>query len=216
MPIGQEITLCELQEKDYKLTGRCLNEEKGIWNIRLLYEESYQMFDWKLVYHEQFLPQMMPADEEGIPAKSLWVKCCQRDADGRARWNLHLLWRDGAIYKDIAFDTLSYIRQLEESYEMEYEEDTDAVLLLRKTGADEEVCPEKLKIPHAGMEAKSQRIRFGGLIMFEMEEKTVYFSIGAEYEELALGQMGSYYVAGHYAGGLDGIYCRDLRIIEKA
>ena len=95
--MGTEVTFCSIEGEELSLVGRCLNEETGYWNIRLLYEGSYQMFDWNIVYNQQFLPKMKCLSELLGHEKDILVKCYCKQSDGKARWELHLLKREGAI-----------------------------------------------------------------------------------------------------------------------
>ena len=115
-----EVTFCSIEGEELSLVGRCISRGTGDWNIRLLYEGSYQMFDWNLVYNEQFLPQMKRLSELPEHEKDILVKCYCKESDGKARWELHLLKRDGAIYKDIAVDMVNLIKTVEQAYKMEY------------------------------------------------------------------------------------------------
>lgn len=193
-----EVVLCELPAEDRKLVGRCLNPEKEHWSIRLLYEGSYQMFSWNLVYNKDFLPQMAIAEGKGVPEGSLWIKCYEMNEDGVARWNLHLLQRKGEVFEDIALDYATLVENVSEAYNMDYKETDAAITLTAMDSAPDWVAQQRVVISNRGIETAPMGICYGRMSMIDLEQNRFYLSIGPRYEDFPGGEIAGYYVIGTY------------------
>ena len=207
-----EMTFCELQEQDRKLVGRCLNRTDERWSIRLLYEDSYQIFDWNLAYNENFLPEMTMAQDENIPEGSLWVKCYEKNEDGVARWNLHLLQKNGSVYKDVKFDFHELIQTIDQSYVMGYEEERKIIILQTRKDAADIFLQQTIGILNEGIGIKPIDVCFGRMSMLDLEKNRFYLSVGPRYEELGGGEVAGYYVTGNYYYDNENIHWKDIKI----
>ncbi len=206
VPVGSEVTFCNIEGEDLSLVGRCLDSETGKWNTRLLYNGTYQMFSWNLVYNEQFLPQMkllsdMPGHEEDI-----LVKCYSRLSDGKARWQLHLLKKDGAIYKDIALDTIKLIEAVGQAYKMECVKEESKVWLECADDENSMFTNQRIAIDNkltCGTFPVS--MVYGDVIMIDMEQMKIKLSVGAKCEDMSIGQISDFNVIGDIVIGDDDI-----------
>lgn len=207
-----EITFCDLEEHDRKLVGRCLNPTDERWNIRLLYEDSYQMFDWNLVYNDNFLPEMTLAQGENIEEGSLWVKCYEKNKDGVARWNLHFLQRKGAIYEDVKLDVDKLIKSIDQSYAMGYSDERKVIILKTMENATDVFRQQTIGIHNESMGVKPINMRFGHMSMFRLDEGKFYLSVGSVYEEFGVGEIAGYYVIGNYYYDNGNIRWEDIKI----
>lgn len=207
-----EVSFCELQGQDKKLVGRCLNFEEERWSIRLLYDDSYQILDWNLVYNEKFMPQMIVAEGENIPEGSVWVKCYEKNEDGVARWNLHLLYRQGAIYKDVKLNFDELIVEIDQNYVMGYVDEHKVIILQTKEDAKDIFLQQTIGISNEGMGVKPIDIGFGQMSMLDLEKSKFYLSVGPRYEEFGGGDVAGYYVTGNYYYDSANIHWKDVCI----
>lgn len=191
---GQEVTFCKLEDDEISLVGRCLNVEENKWNVRLLYEDSYQMFNWKLCYNKEICPQMYSLKDTEKHEQDILVKCYCREADGKARWQLHLLKRNECVYDDICLDMISFIEQIKNAYTMTY----DPAKSLIHLSCDQEqtdFVTQEIFIPN-DVEPQPLHMVYGDVVMFDFSQRQVKISVGAKYKELSVGQFGDYYVVG--------------------
>lgn len=196
VPVGTEVIFCSIEGEEMSLVGRCFDEEKGKWNIRLLYEGSYQMFDWNIVYNEQFLPQMMCLSEIPGHEEDILVKCYCKEPDGKARWQLHLLKRDGAIYKDIALDMIHLIETVEKAYKMEYVREESLICLECDNEDNPLFSSQRITIDNSSLEVAPIAMVYGNVVLIDMDQMKVKLSVGATYEEMGIGQLADHYVVG--------------------
>lgn len=204
VPVGTEVTFCSIEGEERSLVGRCLNEEAGDWNIRLLYEGSYQMFDWNMVYNEQFLPQMKCLREMTGHEEDILVKCYCKEPDGKARWQLHLLKRDGAIYKDIVLDMINLIGTVEQAYKMEYIREKSLICLECDRDDNPAFSDRRISIDNSSLDAAPINMVYGNVVLIDMDQMKVKLSVGVIYERMGIGQPADHYVVGladHYVVG---------------
>lgn len=197
VPVGTEVTFCSIEGEELSLVGRCLNEETGYWNIRLLYEGSYQMFDWNIVYNQQFLPQMKSLSELPGHEKDILVKCYCKQSDGKARWELHLLKREGAIYKDIALNMVNLIKPIEQAYKMEYIKEKSLICLECDNEDNSMFSRQRVSIDNSTLDAAPVKMVYGNVVLVDMDQMKIKLSIGATYEEMGIGQLADHYVVGN-------------------
>lgn len=211
---GQEITFCEIEDNAISLVGRCLDGEANKWNIRLLYEDSYQMFDWKICYNQNISPQMLSLKNIENHEKDILVKCYCQDADGKARWQLHLLKRKGSIYDDICLDMVSLLERIQNAYIMTYDSSKSLIHLLC-TKEQTDFVAQEIFVSNNGIDAEPLHMVYGDVVMFDFSKMQVKISVGAEYEEFGgVGQFGDHYVVGKLCLLDDGIAVSDIHMEE--
>lgn len=209
---GQEITFCEIEDGEISLVGRCLNAEENKWNIRLLYEDSYQMFDWKICYNENISPQMLSLKNIENHERDILVKCYCQEADGKARWQLHLLKRKGSIYDDICLDMISLLERIQNAYIMTYDS-SKSLIHLSCNQEQTDFVEQEIFISNDNM--KVLKMVYGDVVMFDFSKMQVKISVGAEYEEFGVvGQFGDHYVVGKLCLMDDGIAVSDIHMEE--
>lgn len=211
MSVGTEVTFCSIPEEELTLVGRCLNEG-GDWNVRLLYEDSYQMFDWDIVYNERVSPQMKLFGEMPGHENDILVKCYCRDTDGKARWQLHLLKRDGVIYKDIALDMINLIEIVGQTYKMEYVSDESLIYLECDGEGNPDFVTQTISIDNRTIGFVPVRMVYGNVTMIDMDKMKVKLSVGAEYEKTGIGQLADHYVVGDIVIGENDIKVSGIHI----
>lgn len=208
---GQEITFCKIENDAISLVGRCLDAEENKWNIRLLYEDSYQMFDWKICYNENISPQMLSLKNIEKHEKDILVKCYCQEPDGKARWQLHLLKRKGSIYDDICLDMIALLERIRNAYTMTYDSSKELIHLLcdRK---ETDFVEQEIFISN---DMRVLDMVYGDVVMFDLAELQVKISVGAEYEEFGVvGQFGDHYVVGKLCLMDDRIAVSDIHMEE--
>ncbi|MBE5869686.1 MAG: hypothetical protein E7294_00265 [Lachnospiraceae bacterium] len=170
------------------------------------------MLEWKIVYHEQFLPQMKVLKEAEEHADKILVKCYCKDPDGKARWQLHLLKRNGAIYKDIPLDTLKLIERITQAYHMNFNEEKGTICLTCNGSEDASIAEQSIEIDRGRIEAVPLGMIYGNVVMADLSQMKIKLSMGITYEEMGIRQVGDYYVTGDITIGEDRLEVTGIRI----
>lgn len=194
---GQEIVFTDLKEQEVQLVGRCLNSENNIWTVRLIYEGSYQIFDWKVKNGEYYKTELVSISNLEGHGKEFLVKTYEEDSDGRVRAQLYWLKRTGAIYKDYRLNLLRSIEEVNEMYDMKWENATETLYLFEKNS--EKDIPQSVAISLPNMGGAPLEMIYGNTIFYDFKHLVVKLSIGEKYESLGIGENANHFIVGRLA-----------------
>lgn len=206
---GQEIEFSDIPEENVKLVGRCFNSKENIWVMRLLYEGSYQIFDWKLKVGPSAKPELISISKMEGHENEYLVKGYEQDTDGRVRAQLYWLKRNGAIYKDYRLDLPKVIEQIMALYHIEWDKDNKTVHYIEKDETKEDV--KDIPIVVADMGKEPLNMVFGNTVYYDLDQMKIFLSVGENYENYGSVEHAKHHIVAKMKLTDDGIGVSDFR-----
>lgn len=204
---GQEIEFSDLPDENVKLVGRCLNGKANTWVMRLLYDDTYQIFNWDMKNGPSIEPELISLSKLEGHDKEYLVKGYEKDADERVRTQLYWLKNDGIIYQDYHLDLLKLIETIKSLYHIEWDKENNTVHYI---GNDQDIS-----IAVANMGGEPLDMIVGNTIYYDLDQMKIFLSVGEHYEELGNTEHASHHIVAQLAFENDVIRAFDFHFEIK-